>query len=185
MMWEPQCHRCVGKGAVTWSWGRGRVSLHSFQWPEWGQASTSSPLSPTLHEVSLPLSSLFHVLSDPLPLTSSGTAVMRVDSEPQKQEAIEKRQVRCPGCYTCCWSKSEEISVPSPGHISQVMTLPPASSIQHHSNTQCSNHSGILWTSRVIPCREGICGHRWEGKTGVLFSNYINRHSPNMQNSAS
>lgn len=58
------------------------------------------------------------------------------------------------------------------------MTLPPASSVQQDNNTQCSNHSGILWTLSVIPCGKGICGHRWEGKTGALLSNYTNRHSP-------
>lgn len=34
-----------GEGAGWWSRGRGKVSLHSFQWPEWRRAGTSSPVS--------------------------------------------------------------------------------------------------------------------------------------------
>lgn len=124
------------------------------------------------------LSPLFCMLSDPLIISSSRTAEKCVCGlGVPDQELVEKNLV-----FQCARQfPGARLTRSRPHHCDTLGKLQAfLQCLLYNSITLLNspNLLGILWTINVIPYSKVICGHRWEGRTSALLSNYINRDIP-------
>ena len=136
------------EGAVWWSWGRGKTSLHSFQWTERGQAEHPHLFPCVSHTFP---SSLF-------PLYSMCCLISL------QWNIREGCGLRVPGAG----SNREEPSV-----MSSLLDrfLEQECKVSHHPSLHCllyiritvlnvSDHPGVLWALGMSPCVKAICAPR-------------------------
>lgn len=148
MTWELSVTAVCG-GAVWWSWGRGKASLHSFQWTEWERQNKPMPTpSPAFPSFPIPLYSMCFAI---LLLFLTVEHQRRYGLSPAETRSVQKNQVWCWVWQTGSWSKSGEIGS---HHWDTLGSHDPFLQcfIQQDNAPGVFDHPGVLWSLGMSPC---------------------------------